>query len=303
MVMRQRSTSRPTALASVASSSPKSGQVVEVDFESLLQKAHPAIRCKAQIIMDIGSCCRAIDEQKQNVGHLVQQLRDAGITLKDWSSFQAVKMLIKETWPDVQDRTLDKYTCNLGSYLEVPPDYLPAYICISAPVRYWISAGTEIDVLDTANRWWHGVALEVTRGKVKVFWVGFAKCVGGRNKLKNPELVDKKDRLFRPHEEGLDTLSGSAKNIDVAWILKEQLAQPKSFLETQIGAASSHVSDGDTGSAREAGDEEDDDEEEDDSDDDDEEEDDSDDDDDDHDYDNNGIDGTTCTRVTSIRCS
>jgi hypothetical protein len=125
MLRRVRSTRSSTALASAESSSPKSGQMVDVEFELLLNEAHPAIRRNVQIIKEIGTCCRAIDEQKKNVGQLVQQLRGEGITLKDWSSFQVVRMLIKETWPDVQDRTLDKYTCNLGSYLEVPPDYLP----------------------------------------------------------------------------------------------------------------------------------------------------------------------------------
>ncbi len=45
--------------------------------------------------------CRAIDDHRKNVGHLVQKLRDEGITLKDWSSFQVVRMLIKETWPAI----------------------------------------------------------------------------------------------------------------------------------------------------------------------------------------------------------
>jgi hypothetical protein len=199
MLTRLRCDSSLSDRAAAASLSSISGQVIE-DFDSILNAAHPAIRRNIQTIMDIGTACRAIEHHKKNVGHLVRKLRNDGIILKDWASLQVVRMLIKETWPDVKDRTLDKYTSNLGSYLEMPPEHVPAYICISAPVRYWISAGTEIDVLDTTNRWWHGVALEVTKGLVKVFWVGYEKCVGGRNKLKNPDLLAKTKRCFRPHE-------------------------------------------------------------------------------------------------------
>ena len=211
------------------------GQVI--DFDRLLERAHPLISDveNQNLFKAIGRSCHAIETERKNVTAMVQQLRSKGITLDNWASFQVAKMLMQQTYPSVQDRTLDKYTGHLRSYLKMPEKHLPEYICISASVRYWISAGDEVDVQDTGNNWWHGVVLEVTRRKLKVFWVGFPKSPGGKGKVKSPEFVDKELRCIRMHEEGADVLSGDAKNIDAAWILMNEFAaiQPRSFREEE----------------------------------------------------------------------
>ena len=216
------------------------GQVI--DFERLLGEAHPLISTdeNQNLFKEIGRSCEAIERERKNVTSMVQQLRSKGITLDNWASFQVAKMLIKQTYGGVQDRTLDKYTGHLRSYLKMPAERLPEYICISASVRYWYSAGDEVDVQDKGNNWWHGVVLEVTRRKLKVFWVGFPKSPGGKGKVKNPELVDKEKSCIRMHEEGADVLSGGTKHLDAAWILGTEFApiQPQSFQEEQ--AAKSH---------------------------------------------------------------
>ena len=204
-----------------------------VDFQVLVNNAEPKIAESAcqELFKAIGSSCQAIETQKKNVGQFVRELRSMGITLADWSSFQVAKMLIKQSFSNVQDRTLDKYTCNLRSYLQMPEAMLPDTMCISAPVRCWISPGAEIDVMDTSNIWWHAVALEVTKKKVKVFWVGFEKSKGGKNKMKNPVLIDSGKQCVRPHEDGSDICSGSNGTYDVTWIMQHEFAsiQPRTF--------------------------------------------------------------------------
>ena len=211
------------------------GQVI--DFDRLLGGAHPLIaRVENQnLFKEIGRSCHAIETERKNVTAMVQQLRSKGITLDNWASFQVAKMLIQQTYRGVQDRTLDKYTGHLRSYLKMPAEHLPEYICISASVRYWYSAGDEVDVQDKGNNWWHGVVLEVTRRKLKVFWVGFPQSPGGKGKVKNPEFVDKELRCIRMHEEGADVLSGDAERFDAAWILGTEFAriQPQSFREEE----------------------------------------------------------------------
>ena len=206
-----------------------SGQMIE--FDELLGKAHPGIAKNQEEFKAIGASCQAIDAERKNVGAIVQRLRSQGITLDNWASFQAAMMLIQQTYPSVQHRTLEKYTGHLRSYLKMPPELVPDNICISAPVPYWISAGAEIDVLDGTHHWWHGVALEVTRSYVKVFWVGFEKSLGRRGKTKNPEFIDKKTRCIRLHEENADISSGPEKQFDAAWIIVNEFVQPQSFVE------------------------------------------------------------------------
>ena len=118
------------------------------------------------------------------------------------------------------------------------PTALPERVSITAPLPKWITAGDEIDGQDDQNVWWHAVALEVTPGTVKVFWVGFEPLqLPQRSRAlgRNPEFVN--ISTLRSHED--DATVGPAQQYDVAWIKENALLLPKTFREiVDVGSSS-----------------------------------------------------------------
>ena len=223
-----------------------------LDWDTIRANADQNVVANPSEFYEIGKGCIAIDDARYKLRDVVLSLRSKKITLTDWSSFQVAKGYIQETYinagKQINDQTLEKYTGHLRTLLSMPEDKLPEKICISAPVRFWISPGDEVDVLDTANCWWHAVVLDVSTHKVEVFWVGYEKCGGKkRNQITNPALLDKNFRVYRQHEENGDTIPGPNSVINVQWIMQNIFSarQPKNFTDLSVASHSPESENGD----------------------------------------------------------
>jgi hypothetical protein len=148
--------------------------------------------------IELGKHCKAIRTSQSAMGGIVRELHEAGIRLLDQASFRCAKALIQVGYNSKKDsidtRTLDKYTCNLRSWLAYPQDKLPDCITISAPVPSYFNPGDEVDVMDAQLVWWHAVVLAVSKCMVTVYWVGFPPDSGS-----NPQQVNKNRNAIRVH--------------------------------------------------------------------------------------------------------
>jgi hypothetical protein len=172
-----------------------------------------------------------------NIAGFVRTLHAQGILLEDRASLTLARAYMRITHQpqnSKSEKTLQTYASRLRDYLHMPPDLVPEYICISAPVRGWVMAGHEIDV-KFEDVWWHGVVLNVSKNKYKVFWVGLEPLLEygkGRSKstdFLNPVLLDKALSFIRPHEEGAN--SGPNSKYSVEWITLNQMTIPQTFRE------------------------------------------------------------------------
>ena len=198
-----------------------------IDFDSILAQADPEITKQKDLFREIGRCCNRLDSASEKLGDTVRKLRAINIKIRDWSSFQVAKAYISECHKKISAEALEKYTHHLVGLLEMPEDKLPERISISAPVPQWIHQGDEIDVMDSKQDWWHGVVLEVSKRRFKIYWVGFEKSEAARSRYaKNPEYVNKRGLIVRPHIVD-ETKSGPQTHIDVPSILREDLHMPK----------------------------------------------------------------------------
>ncbi len=94
--------------------------------------------------------------------------------------------------------------------------------------------------MDSKKAWWHGVVLEVTKRRFKIYWVGFEKSeVGSRSKYAiNPEYVNKRTAILRAHIVD-EAKSGPQTHIDVQSILREHLQMPnKTFADVECSSGS-----------------------------------------------------------------
>lgn len=187
------------------------------------------------VFREIGTHCAQLDKTASSLAVLIRDLRAKGIRLADRASWTCANAYMRETHnpqTSKNEKTLQIYTNRLRDYLHMPPNLVPENICISSPVKDWTMAGHEIDVQFEAG-WWHAVVLDVTKFKLKVFWVGYPALLPFGTRSSNPDVVinpaslDKKGSIYRPHEEG--AASGASRTFGVAWILKNYLTIPEKF--------------------------------------------------------------------------
>ena len=229
-----------------------SGAAMDIDFESLVQQADPLVVQNRQAFQDIGEHCRTMEQAHSDLGCIVRRLRDQGIVLADFASFNVAKMYIQYTHRLVSQDTLDKYTCHLRQLLAMPEAALPDHISITAPLPQWITAGDDVVGIDSENHWWHAVALEITKKGVSVYWVGFEPLtLGKRSRYKgNPEWVPMS--MLRAHDAKSDYVkTGPHKKYDVAWIKEQYPPMPKTFEDSiMVGSSSDENSDDEAAAAK-----------------------------------------------------
>ena len=216
---------------------------ISEDFDHLKALADPLIFQNAKLFMDLGRQCQKAEEVHDGLSNLVHELRKKKIRLRDQSSLNLAKWYMKLHY-DGQDATLEKYIGNLQKWLCVPSNLLPARITISSPVPNWITAGIEVAAIDPKNEWWHAVTLEVTKNKVKVYWVGYPpKHYAPRSRLKedeNPTLVDKGMLIAYEGNPGFDIKRGCDPDwLDVPNILQQFLPTPQTFHVIPVTSRSS----------------------------------------------------------------
>ena len=195
------------------------------------READPQILEAKDKFIQLGMHCKTIRNSQWEMAAIVRELHEAGIRLLDQASFRCAKELIKEGYDSIEIRTLDKYTCNLRSWLAYPQDKLPDCITISAPVPSYFNPGDEVDVMDAQFVWWHGVVLVVSKCIVTVYWVGFPPVSGS-----NPQAVNKNRNAIRVHSDDGSSKAGRSKAHDVDWIASNELRQvhPLTYKEVNV---------------------------------------------------------------------
>jgi len=212
----------------------------DINFESLVLEADPLVVQNRQDFEDIGEHCRTMEQAHSDLGCIVRRLRDKGIVLADFASFNVAKMYIQSRHQFVRPDTLEKYTCHLRQLLGMSETALPEHISITAPLPQWIMAGDDVAGIDSENHWWHAVALEVTKKGVSVYWVGFEpETVRQRSRYKgNPEWVPMS--MLRAHDaKSVYVKTGPNKMYDVAWIKQRYPPMPKTFEDSIVVGSSS----------------------------------------------------------------
>ena len=215
---------------------PSEDRLCLVNIKEVEVAADQKVVSMKQTFLDIGTECGNMDKAGKNMAALVKKLYDAGIRLHDRSSLILAREYMRITHrADTQksDKTLQTYASRLRDYLHMPPELRPDNICISAPVRDWFMKGHEIDVKFDAD-WWHGVVVNITRRKLRVFWVGLPPLLAFSTRSKNtehlnPVTLDKLFSFCRPHQEGAK--SGSDTTYNVEWIQANQVSIPSTFQE------------------------------------------------------------------------
>jgi len=200
------------------------------------READPQVLESKDKFIQLGMHCKTIRNSELAMGAIVRDLHEAGIRLLDQASFRCAKALIKEGYDSIETRTLDKYTCNLRSWLAYPQDKLPDCITISAPVPSYFNPGDEVDVMDAEFVWWHAVVLVVSKCMVTVYWVGFPPDSGS-----NPQEVNKNRNAIRVHGDDGSSKAGRNKAYDVGWIASNELRQvhPPTYKEVNVATVSS----------------------------------------------------------------
>jgi hypothetical protein len=212
----------------------------DINFESLVLAADPLVVQNRQDFENIGEHCRTMEQAHSDLGTIVRRLRNKGIVLADFASFNVAKMYIQSRHKFVRPDTLEKYTCHLRQLLAMKETALPDHISITAPLPQWIMAGDDVVGIDSENHWWHAVALEVTKKGVSVYWVGFEPAtVRQRSRYKgNPEWVPMS--MLRAHDaKSVDVKTGPNKMYDVAWIKQRYPPMPKTFEDSIVVGSSS----------------------------------------------------------------
>ncbi|MFY7871309.1 MAG: hypothetical protein ACOVQL_02905 [Limnohabitans sp.] len=200
------------------------------------READPQIFASKDKFVELGMHCKTIRTSQSAMGAIVRELHDAGIRLLDQASFRCAKKLIQVGYDSIETRTLDKYTCNLRSWLAYPPGKLPDCITISAPVPSYFNPGDEVDVMDAQLVWWHAVVLVVSKCMVTVYWVGFPPDSGS-----NPQQVNKSRNAIRVHGDDGSSKAGRNKAYDVVWIAANELCEvhPPTYKDVNVETVSS----------------------------------------------------------------
>ena len=181
---------------------------------------------------ELGNHCKKLESTQREMASIVAYLAHKGIKLLDCTSFNFAKKWIRDGHPELDYRTLHKYTCHLRSWLSCPPEKLPSTISISAPVPLHYNPGDEVDVMDSSFNWWHAVVVSVTARILTVYWVGCSPLRVQRSAHgTNPQRVSRSKNQIRVHSETETFCTGDDPMYTVDWIAQNELKKthPLSF--------------------------------------------------------------------------
>lgn len=211
----------------------------EIDFDQLVQWAHPKVQHHKQLFNDIGMHCQHVDGTYKSLRTIIDILRGDQVFLEDEASIQVAKSYIWEKHAGALSDTIDRYVSNLRQLLRCPEEHVPLLPSITGSLPPWQVVWDSVDCLidvardksrDLTLEWWHCVIVEADKGPtVMVFWVGVPPKAGSRRQIRsarcNPSIVQRKD--LRSHRE--DAYCGPAGMYTVEYIRQNYIAQRHGF--------------------------------------------------------------------------